>query len=203
MFLNRLNGNLLPVEDTCSQGGFHVGRGADARHEGQARTAGVPDHVGIAAGCDPELCTGQMSRLYVAESSYTLTGGRADGRIAVVDATNYGVDNLLVHREAAEDPSVAFAISRLSDPVTLTDTPIGVFRKVERPSFDRLVGDQQGPAAHRGEDPAHDRDGEELDHADGVGQAEADGHDLGQHRQGHRGGEGVPAAPHAPPRVPR
>jgi 2-oxoglutarate ferredoxin oxidoreductase subunit beta len=76
-----------------------------------------------------------------------------DGRIAVVDATNHGVDNLLVHREAADDPSVAFALSRLSHPVTLTDTPIGVFRKVERPSFDRLVGDQQAAAAQRNPEP--------------------------------------------------
>jgi 2-oxoglutarate ferredoxin oxidoreductase subunit beta len=76
-----------------------------------------------------------------------------DGRIAVVDAAHHGVDNLLVHREAADDPSVAFALSRLSDPVALTDTPIGVFRKVERPSFDRLVTDQVAAARQRNPEP--------------------------------------------------
>lgn len=76
-----------------------------------------------------------------------------DGSIAVVDAGKHGVDNLLVHRESADDPSVAFALSRLSDPVTLTDTPIGVFRKVARPSFDRLVGEQLAQARQRDPEP--------------------------------------------------
>jgi len=77
----------------------------------------------------------------------------ADGQIAVVDVEHYGADNLLIHRAGAEDPSVAFALSRLSDPVSLDDTPIGVFRQIERPSYDRLAREQMAQARVRLPDP--------------------------------------------------
>ena len=76
-----------------------------------------------------------------------------DGRIAVVDAAHYGVDNLLVHHVDAPDPSVAFALSRLSDQEELTDTPIGVFRDVSRPSFDALTRQQSAEARERNPHP--------------------------------------------------
>jgi 2-oxoglutarate/2-oxoacid ferredoxin oxidoreductase subunit beta len=47
-----------------------------------------------------------------------------------------------VHDAHAEDPGLAFALSRLSDPRTLANTPIGVFRDISRPSYDRLVSEQ-------------------------------------------------------------
>ncbi|HSK54167.1 MAG TPA: 2-oxoacid:ferredoxin oxidoreductase subunit beta [Jiangellales bacterium] len=46
---------------------------------------------------------------------------------------------VLVHRAGADDPSQAFALSRLSDPGSLARTPIGVFRSVERPTYDDLM----------------------------------------------------------------
>ncbi len=76
-----------------------------------------------------------------------------DGRIAIVDVAQHGVDNLLVHRANDPDPSLAFALSRLSDPVTLTNTPIGVFRAVERPSYDRLAREQLAQAKQRQPEP--------------------------------------------------
>ncbi len=76
-----------------------------------------------------------------------------DGSIAIVDAANHGVDNLLVHHADAPDPSIAFALSRLSDPVTLADTPIGVFRSIERPSFDRELREQAARARALNPDP--------------------------------------------------
>jgi 2-oxoglutarate/2-oxoacid ferredoxin oxidoreductase subunit beta len=48
---------------------------------------------------------------------------------------------LLVHDVTREDPSYAFALSRL-DSEDFTHTPIGVFRKVERPSYDALMAQQ-------------------------------------------------------------
>ncbi|MFH0793824.1 MAG: 2-oxoacid:ferredoxin oxidoreductase subunit beta [bacterium] len=48
--------------------------------------------------------------------------------------------DLLVHNEKAEDPSLAFMLSRLAHPDF--PEPIGVFRAVERPTFDGLVEDQ-------------------------------------------------------------
>ena len=74
---------------------------------------------------------------------------RADATLAAVDVADVGDDALLVHDAHAEDPSVAFALSRLADPTTLQDTPIGIFRDIERPSYDQLVNAQVGPC-HRG-----------------------------------------------------
>lgn len=76
-----------------------------------------------------------------------------DGRIAVVDAHQHGVDNLLVHRADDPDCSLAFALSRMSDPDTLSDTPIGIFRNVQRPSFDRLTREQSEAARERNPNP--------------------------------------------------
>jgi len=49
---------------------------------------------------------------------------------------------VLVHRAGADDPSQAFALSRLSDPGSLARTPIGVFRSVQQPTYDDLMTGQ-------------------------------------------------------------
>jgi 2-oxoglutarate ferredoxin oxidoreductase subunit beta len=41
-----------------------------------------------------------------------------------------------VHQSTIDDPSTAFALSRLSGAGVLTRTPIGIFRQVERPTYD-------------------------------------------------------------------
>ncbi len=56
----------------------------------------------------------------------------ADGRLQIVDVADVGEHALLVHDAEAEDPSLAFALSRLSSGPT-QPTPIGVFRAVRRP----------------------------------------------------------------------
>ena len=60
--------------------------------------------------------------------------------------------SVLVHDAHAEDPTTAFALSRLADPDTLHHTPIGVFRDVERPVYDTQIADQlgRGRAARQG-----------------------------------------------------
>jgi len=65
-----------------------------------------------------------------------------DGSIQVVTVADVGEDHVLVHDAHAADPGVAFALSRLSDPDTLQDTPVGIFRDVARASYDRLMRDQ-------------------------------------------------------------
>ena len=50
-------------------------------------------------------------------------------------------NTLLVHDAHAADPSYAFALSRL-DTADFGHTPIGVFRQVERPSYDDLMAEQ-------------------------------------------------------------
>ena len=66
----------------------------------------------------------------------------ADGHIAVVDVAEVGEDAIIRHDAHAKDPGLAFALSRLSNPRTLQNTPIGVFRDIQRPSYDRLVREQ-------------------------------------------------------------
>ena len=66
----------------------------------------------------------------------------ADGHIAVADVAEVGEDAIIRHDAHAKDPGLAFALSRLSNPRTLQNTPIGVFRDINRPSYDRLVREQ-------------------------------------------------------------
>jgi 2-oxoglutarate ferredoxin oxidoreductase subunit beta len=74
----------------------------------------------------------------------------ADGSLEVVDVATAGADRIIVHDAHAADPSTAFALSRLSDPMTLADTPIGVFRDVDRPSYDQLAREQVSSAQAEG-----------------------------------------------------
>ena len=62
----------------------------------------------------------------------------ADGSLEVCDSNDPAV---LVHDSAAEDPSLAFALSRLARS-DLSMTPIGVFRDVVRPVYDDLMSAQ-------------------------------------------------------------
>jgi len=49
---------------------------------------------------------------------------------------------LLVHDAHDADPSTAFALSRLSHPETLDNTPIGIFRDVKRGTYDSAMNAQ-------------------------------------------------------------
>jgi 2-oxoglutarate ferredoxin oxidoreductase subunit beta len=60
------------------------------------------------------------------------------GSIEVVPADS---PDILVHDAKNEDPSLAFALSRLDSP-TFEHTPIGIFRQVERPTYDELMREQ-------------------------------------------------------------
>jgi 2-oxoglutarate/2-oxoacid ferredoxin oxidoreductase subunit beta len=78
----------------------------------------------------------------------------AEGRLAVVRNATGGLDvvdlaehpeataDVVVHDEHVDDPSYAFALSRLNSPGTVTRAPIGVFRSVDRPVYDDLVRQQ-------------------------------------------------------------
>jgi len=59
---------------------------------------------------------------------------RPDGRLEIVEVADVGEDALLVHDETRDDPSLAFALSRLSRG-PYEPTPIGVFRAVERSEY--------------------------------------------------------------------
>jgi len=57
------------------------------------------------------------------------------GEASVVRVDDVGADRLVVHDEHRDDPSLAFALSRLSDRPSMP-TPVGVFRSVERESYE-------------------------------------------------------------------
>jgi 2-oxoglutarate/2-oxoacid ferredoxin oxidoreductase subunit beta len=71
--------------------------------------------------------------------------GSADGGSA--DGSGDGAagakahDGVIVHDAHRADPSYAFALSRL-DSVDFAHTPIGIFRQVQRPSYDALMAEQ-------------------------------------------------------------
>jgi 2-oxoglutarate ferredoxin oxidoreductase subunit beta len=71
-----------------------------------------------------------------------------DGSARVVEVADVGADQLLVHDEQREDPSLAFALSRLASGPT-SPTPVGVFRAVERPDYGTMLNQQLVTAAER------------------------------------------------------
>ena len=60
----------------------------------------------------------------------------------VVEVAEVGEDALLVHDAHNPDPTTAFAISRLTDSGYLNQSPIGIFRQVERPTYDDQAREQ-------------------------------------------------------------
>lgn len=59
---------------------------------------------------------------------------RPDGSVAVVDTADADPAQVVVHDAHADDPTAAFALSRLTDTGVLQQSPIGIFRSVERPA---------------------------------------------------------------------
>ena len=73
---------------------------------------------------------------------------RTDGSVEVVDVSDES--ELLVHDATHTEPSLAFALSRLTAD-TSGATPIGVFRNVERPVYDELMAEQLRAAREKQE----------------------------------------------------
>src|SRR6201999_740011 len=83
------------------------------------------------------------------DASLGLTYGRY-GSIETVLAASVPDDDLIVHDATRDAPSYAFALSRL-DSYDFTHTPIGVFRAVERGSYDDAMAAQIETARASGE----------------------------------------------------
>ncbi|USQ76949.1 2-oxoacid:ferredoxin oxidoreductase subunit beta [Ornithinimicrobium cryptoxanthini] len=86
-----------------------------------------------------------------------------DGRLAVVPEDGAAPDSVLVHDAGADDPSEAFALSRLDDG-SMTHIPMGIFRAVNRPTYDDLVRAQVDGARSSAGGPAADDDLQTLLH---------------------------------------
>mgnify|MGYP001811723505 CR=1 FL=1 len=65
----------------------------------------------------------------------------SDGFLHFAEVADVGLDNILVHDEKNDQPTLAFALARLSDD-DHSPTPFGVFRSVDRPEYAAAVGDQ-------------------------------------------------------------
>jgi 2-oxoglutarate ferredoxin oxidoreductase subunit beta len=102
---------------------------------------------------------GTRNRIYLEHGKpirFGADGGKGvqmkeDGRLEIVDVAAGGEDRLLVHDEHRDDPSLAFALSRVAEGPS-QPTPFGVFRDVERPVYGdamerqlRAAAEQQGP----------------------------------------------------------
>jgi 2-oxoglutarate ferredoxin oxidoreductase subunit beta len=66
---------------------------------------------------------------------------QSDGRLRICDVAEVGEDALLVHDETREPAGLAFQLSRLAAGPN-EPTPVGVFRAVERPTYEALVQGQ-------------------------------------------------------------
>jgi 2-oxoglutarate/2-oxoacid ferredoxin oxidoreductase subunit beta len=64
-----------------------------------------------------------------------------DGQLRIVSVDEVGEDALLIHDAKREDPSLAFALARLSSDVH-SPTPMGVFRSVQRSNYGADVSSQ-------------------------------------------------------------
>ena len=72
------------------------------------------------------------------------------GHLGVRETSSLSVgESPVVHDAHDPDPTFAFALSRLSHPETLADTPIGIFRDVDRPTYDAGMAAQIDTAIAR------------------------------------------------------
>ncbi len=71
-----------------------------------------------------------------------------DGQLRIVDVATVGDDAILRHDARRLDPSLAFALARLSTN-DHSPTPIGVFRDIERPEYSSAMGRQLVAASER------------------------------------------------------
>ena len=79
------------------------------------------------------------------------------GGVKAALVADVGEDSVLVHDARNPDPTIAFAISRLTDAGYLSQSPIGIFRQVERPTYDDQARGQIAEARERAPGEATDR----------------------------------------------
>jgi 2-oxoglutarate ferredoxin oxidoreductase subunit beta len=74
------------------------------------------------------------------------------GEAHVVSVADVGLEKILVHDEQRPEPSLAFALSRLASG-PYEPTPVGIFRAIERPSYEIELSRQLAAAQERGGEP--------------------------------------------------
>jgi 2-oxoglutarate/2-oxoacid ferredoxin oxidoreductase subunit beta len=121
--------SLVEIYQNCNifnDGAFEILKNSDSRDEVLIRLEhGEPVRFGV-------------------DGRHGVRRNSASGSLEVCDGDDPG---LVVHDATADDPTQAFALSRLADPGTLARSPIGVFRKVDRPAYGDLMSAQLDEAA--------------------------------------------------------
>jgi 2-oxoglutarate ferredoxin oxidoreductase subunit beta len=88
-----------------------------------------------------------------AEGQYGVVRDKETGSIFAVEVADADGADLLVHDAHNPDPSTAFALSRLTDAGVLHRAPIGIFRDVQRPTYDDQAREQITTARAGQDDP--------------------------------------------------
>lgn len=78
---------------------------------------------------------------------------RRNGSLTVAQTAEVDEADIVVHDAHRHDPSFAFELSRLTDSGVMTQSPIGIFRDVERPAYDDLARQQVEMAQQGTTDP--------------------------------------------------
>ena len=84
------------------------------------------------------------------EGAKALVRDTATGGVKVVATADVDAADILVHDAHNADPTTAFAISRLTAADYLNPSPIGIFRQVERPTYDDEAREQVASAVDEG-----------------------------------------------------
>lgn len=66
----------------------------------------------------------------------------ANGDLEVAEIAQVGDEAIITHDAHNPDPAYAFALSRLTNTGVLRQTPIGILRQIDRPTYDDGVRDQ-------------------------------------------------------------
>jgi 2-oxoglutarate ferredoxin oxidoreductase subunit beta len=91
------------------------------------------------------LVHGQAIR-FGADGQYGVVRDKDTGSVYAVEVADVDESDLLVHDAHANDPTTAFALSRLTDAGYIHRAPIGIFRSVEKPTYDDLAREQVAQA---------------------------------------------------------
>ncbi|WP_446919167.1 hypothetical protein, partial [Klebsiella pneumoniae] len=71
----------------------------------------------------------------------------------MADVAEVGMDHVLVHDSHRADPSLAFELAHLDDGTVVTQTPVGIFYDVDRPTYDDQARAQVKLASGDATDP--------------------------------------------------
>ncbi|CAN5377167.1 2-oxoacid:ferredoxin oxidoreductase subunit beta [soil metagenome] len=105
--------------------------------------------------------------VHVGEDHVVVRDGSGMRVVPTADTDSNSDAAVVVHDPAASDPAQAFALSRLDDP-GMQHVPMGIFRQVQRPTYDDQVRAQVEGATASAGGPASDADLQQLLHGNDI-----------------------------------